>query len=293
MVELNFENFINEKLGIREDVIILSDFLYDQLKDVDTDKDVIINGKNAPKVSFEISKIFIKFLKYDYVASFDENRTKLTKNGFEIYLIFRKNKDVLKSIIYHELSHLIDHEIKLSKKIMNFKNEIASSKVANLLNNKKFNNLCDLIYLSDDGEIKSITHEFYEILTIGYKQCKAVSNKNTVFKHLIKHSNVKNLYDSMINYNIFKDLEDVPDKIKLKFFNDLINWNGKSVKIKKNRNNKFMIILKVISYIIYGYEKNIDLNNIMYKTQKHINMKGTKLRNNIHRLYGLLEKINN
>ena len=290
MIEMNFEDFINEKLGIRDDVIILSDFLFNYLKDLKKEGIVVINGEILPSVSFKISKLFIEFVEnHKYLASFDEKRTKVMKNGIEIYLIFNKNVEVSKSTINHELSHLIDHEIKLSKRINDFRDEISASKFSNLLNNKKFNNLCNLIYLSDDGEIKSITHEFYELLIESYEKYKINIDKNLIFEYLVNNSTIKKFYDNMINYNIYDDLKDIPDKTKLKFFNDLINWNKKMIKIKKNRNNQLMIVMKILFYIIRGYEKNIDLHDIMYKTQKHINIKGIKLRDNIHRIYGLLE----
>jgi len=291
MIEMNFENYINEKLGIRDDVLILSDFLFNYLKDVDKNKMIVIRDEIIPKVSFKISKIFIKFVKnHIYIASFNEKRTKLTKKGIEIYLIFRANEDILKTTINHELSHLIDYEIKLSKRINDFRDKISASKISNYLNNKKFVNLCNLIYLSDDGEIKSIVHEFYEFLIENYKKFgKKEEDKNKLFNYLIENFNVKKLYDDMINYDIFEDLKNIPDKLKIKFFNDLINWNEKIMKIKKNKSSEWIIIVKIIYYIIHGYEKNIDLNSIMNKTQKHINTKGIVLRDNIHRLYGLLE----
>ncbi len=287
MIELNFENFINEKLGIREDAVILSDFLYDYIKDFDRNKTIIIDGVDIPKVSFKISKIIIEFVNYDYVGAFDEKRTKLTKDGIEVYLMFRKNDSIQKSSISHELSHLIEHEIKLSKRINDFNSRVASSKISNLLNSKKFDNLCNLIYLSDDSEIRSITHEFYTLLR-NLRDSYSDVDKNKFFEKVINYSNIKDRYDKMINYDIFDDLKNISDKVKINFFNDLINWEKKLYKIKKNKNNKLIIILRVIFYLIHKHDRDIDLHTIMYKTQKHINSKGVKLRNNIHRLYDLL-----
>mgnify|MGYP001331342563 CR=1 FL=1 len=290
MVELDFENFINEKIGIRDDVVILSEFLYNFLKDKDKEKIVIEN--NFPPTTFKISKIIIQFINYQHLGTLDEKRTKLTNDGIEIYLIFNKTNDLSKSIIYHELSHLIEKEIKLSKRIDDFKNVIAASKISNFLNNKNFDNLCNMIYLSDDSEIKSITHEVYASFEGGFNILKENGwNKNDIFNFLIKDSNIKNVYDSMINYNIFEDLRDVSDKNKIKFFNDLINWDRKIIRVRKKEIPAFLFIRYQI-YQIYHKNNKISLNDIMYKTQKHINMKGMRLRNNIHRLYGLLENKN-
>lgn len=292
MIEMNFENFINEKLGIKEDVTILSDFLYDYLKDIKNENKIIIDGTILPSVSFKISKMIIEFKDYHKIASFDEKYSKLTKDGVEIYLLFNKNEKLVKSIIKHEISHVIDFEIKLSKRVEIFKDKINSFNTSNIISNLrfkiKFDNLCKLIYYSDDGEIKALTHEFHDILDKIYNKHKNINDKNFLFDIIIKNSDVKNIYEEMINYNIFEDLKDISDKIKLKFFNDIINIEKKLYKIKKNKNNKLLIIIKIILFILRGYEKNIDLQGFMYKTQKHINMRGIKLRNNIHRLYGLL-----
>lgn len=284
MIYLDFENFINEKLGIRDDVIILSDFLFDILKDNGKKKIVIKN--NIPKVSFRISKITINFHSLDDVlAYFNEQYTKLTEDGIEISLTFNKDIILNKYLINHELSHLIDHEIKLSKRIKDLKDRVLSSKFSNIFNDRKFNNLCQMIYLSDDGEIKAYVHQAYEIFERSFNyMLKLGYDKNKIFETLLMETGIQKIYKDMINYNIYDDLKNVPNKLKIRFFNDLINIDKKIYNIKKSPN---LSKIKLFFYIFFSKKNDLDLNDIMFKTQKHINDKGIIFRNKIHRLYGL------
>jgi len=286
MIYLNFEDFINEKLGIHDDVIILSDFLYNILKK--NKKEKIVIKDNIPEVSFKISKIIINFhSSNDVNAYFNERFTTLKDNGFEIYLSFNKNIELKKRAISHELSHLIDHEIKLSKRIKEFKDVLLSSKFANIFNNKKFNNLCYLIYLSDEGEIKAHVHQFYEIFQESFDDIKFDDknyDKNKIFEFLLDETGVKKLYTKMINYNIFEDLKSIPDKLKLKFFNDFLNINKNIYNIKKTPS---LSTIKMIFHLLFGKKNDLNLEDFMFKTQKHINERGIILRDKIHKLYGL------
>ena len=286
MIYLNFEDFINEKLGIRDDVVILSDFLYDVLKN--KKKHFVINEKDIPKVSFKISKIVINFHSSNNVsAHFNERYSTLTKNGIEIWLSFNKDVELKKSTVTHELSHLIDHEIKLSKRIKQFKDKLLSSKLSNLFNEVKFNNLCQLIYLSDGSEMKAMIHQIYIILNDSFNNMiKMGYEKNKIFEALLIETGIKKTYQNMINYNIYDDLKNIPDKLKIKFFNDLINIDKKIYKIKKHPS---ISTIKLFFYHFFSKSNNVDLDTIMFQTQKHINDSGLVFRNKIHKLYGLME----
>jgi hypothetical protein len=283
MIYLEFEDFINERLGINNDVLILSYFLYNILKYKNKKNFEII--KDIPKVSFIISKIIINFNSGNIEAFFNERYSKLTTDGVIISLSFNKNVDVKKSIINHELSHLIDYEKKISLKITKFKDNISASKISNIFNQKQFDNLCNLLYLSDDGEIRSFTHQIYEMINdIMIDMIKNEYDKNFIFKQVLIESGVKDLYTKMINYDIYDDLKNISDKSKLNFFDKFINLNKKMYTIKKNPH-----IHKLLIFFYYFFTKENDLNldYIMKKTQSYINDKGIKLRNNIHRLYDL------
>ena len=127
MIYLDFNDFINEKLGINNDVIVLSDFLYNILKNKNKKKIEITNG--IPTVSFKINKIIINYFNNssDIATFLDKKYSKLTKDGIIISLSFNKNIEIEKRDIYHELSHLIDHEKKLSLRIKNFRDTIEES----------------------------------------------------------------------------------------------------------------------------------------------------------------------
>lgn len=202
-----------------------------------------------------------------------------------ISLSFNRNVELKKSTINHELSHLIDHEKKISLKIKKIRDNIISSKISNLFNKKEFDNLCNMLYLSDDGEIKAITHQMHNMIDeVMLEMLKDGYDKNFIFEHVLVESGIKNLYEKMINYDINKDLENVSDKVKINFFNGFMNLNKKMVKIKR-----YPLIHKllIIFYYLFSKENNISLDIIMRKTQKFINNKGIEFRNRIHRLYGL------
>jgi len=218
-------------------------------------------------------------------AFFNERYSKLTDNGMIISLSFNRNVELKKSTINHELSHLIDHEKKISLKIKKIRDNIISSKISNLFNKKEFDNLCNMLYLSDDGEIKAITHQMHNMIDeVMLEMLKDGYDKNFIFEHVLVESGIKNLYEKMINYDINKDLENVSDKVKINFFNGFMNLNKKMVKIKR-----YPLIHKllIIFYYLFSKENNISLDIIMRKTQKFINNKGIEFRNRIHRLYGL------
>ncbi len=149
----------------------------------------------------------------------------------------------------------------------------------------KFDNLCNLLYLSDDGEIKSHVHEFYEILDENLKEMlKYGYSKNDIFKKIIDDTEINTLYNSMIDYDIFKDLQEIPEKTKIKFFEKFINFNKNMYKIKKYPKISKIFIL---FYYLFADINDLNIDNIMKKTQKHINDRGILFRNKIHRLYSI------
>jgi hypothetical protein len=287
MIQLKFEHYINERLGIREDVIILSDFLYEYLKN-NKREDIIIEKKDIPKLGFDINKIYIKFKKLKYIATFDTRRTTLTKNGLNIYLIFNVDVDITVDTIYHEVAHLVEYDIKISKRIYNFIDKKFSYEVSNIINNNKFNNLITFIYFSDESEIVSFTHQLYSELMELSKTLNNFYDKKELFEYVIDKSEFKEIYNNMINYNIFDDLKDISEKDKVRFFNDVINLDKKMIKFKYRKINRLYVVYNIISYILNRNQQDIDLETIMYKTQKHINKQGVKLKNKISKLYDFL-----
>ena len=80
---INFQNFLTEKLGISDDVILLVNFL---LPLISNKKDIIIDDIPL-NTSFKINKISIKFInKKNIKGGFNESKSKLTKNKTSAYL---------------------------------------------------------------------------------------------------------------------------------------------------------------------------------------------------------------
>jgi hypothetical protein len=267
MMILNYDDFLTEKLGISNDVIFLVDFILDKIKDK---KSLIID--NIPdETTFKINKIIIKFTENNnYLGSFDYNRSKLTKNGFDIYLNLNKETD-LKSSLYHELTHVVKFQNLSNKKL-----KMISPN--NFYHDPRFENLLYLLYCSDESEINAKVAEIYSKIE------DEMTYSNTLYK-----KNVFNYYcnlfkpNNLITYDIYDDLKNISNKDKIKFFKHILNIKF----IRKNSKNRISFIFNLIKYIFNNKEK-INLDSVMLKTQKYINNQGKKLSKKIDKLFDLL-----
>jgi len=268
---LKYNDFLTEKLGISSDVLYLIRFLLPKLNG----KDTIID--NIPDdLSFKINKMFIKFTNKN--SGFDISRSKLTENGFNLYIILNNKYDI-KSTLYHELTHVIKYQSLVKKNIKllskNYKYE-----------NKNFDNLLYLLYCSDESEINAKVAEIYSKIEDEINGMSNFISKKEIFSSYIKH----NLNDSdnpkiLINYDIFEDLKNVSNYDKIKFFKYISDIN----KIKKNYNNKFIQFIMCVINDKTNLDE-MDLDIIMIRTQHYINSQGEKLLKKITKLYDLYEK---
>jgi len=263
----NYNNFITEKLGVNDDVIILSDYI---LNKINNKEDITLT--NIPdNLSFKINEIIIKFIDSSkYGGWFNSSRSKLTKNGFNLYLSLNKNDNDLKKILYHELTHVIKFMNLTTKKLK-------MTSPINYYFDKRFNNLLQMLYYSDESEINAkIADIFSEIEdSINPKYSKKLQ-----FSLIMKEMT---LPKTLINYDIFDDLKDISKKDKIKFF----QYITKIKNIKKDYNNKFLQLTQLIKYEIFNSE-DINLNKVMSSTQYFINNQGKKLERKMHELYDLI-----
>ena len=269
---LNFENYITEKLGISEDVLILYNFL----SKFDFNKNRIIIDNNIPKTTFQISKIIIN-IKNDY-SSFNVSRSKLIKNGFIIYLNIKD--DNIEASLFHELTHVIKFQNLTNKKI-----KMLSSSIN--YNDERFKKLLDILYYCDESEINSKLSEIYKkILDISkfYKD-NFIIDKNELFSKIISEKLISEIgeIEYIKKYNIFEDLKNISDKDKIKFFKYITN-------IKKIKSyNKIKAIIEIIKLILFNKEnENVNISTIMQKTQKYIDIQIGKLERKVHKLYDMI-----
>jgi len=277
---LNYNSFIYEKLGINDDVIILSDFLFDYLKNIKFEQNKSITIDDIPNVSFKIKEIIIKFINYNNnIASFDISKSKYSKDGYKLYINLSNN--YTKNELYHELSNVIQHDKLTTKKIEYSLGNYNS--VNNSIFKDKFNNLINMLYYSDDSEISSFVHQVYSEMEIYFKK---YNKNNSIFEYFLSNNNHYNISKYMINYDIFEDLKNIDEKEQILFFKYLYNLNN--IKIKNNKFiNKIYIAYKTLC-IIFGKNDDSNLDDIKLKTQKFINNQGEKLNNKLIKLYGLI-----
>ncbi|MCK9417474.1 hypothetical protein M0Q97_12610 [Candidatus Dojkabacteria bacterium] len=263
---INYNNFLTEKLGINDDVIKLVDFLIPLINNNE-----ISITKNIPITTFKIYKIVIKYTSNELITGgFFESRSKLTKDGYILYLILNKEKDI-KSSLYHELTHVIKFQNLTNKNIKMLNNDFGYP-------DKRFDELLFLLYCVDDSEINAKVAEIYSNIEDEIKTINI--DKKEIFKDYINSLIFKenNPY-LLINYNIHEDLINVSDKDKIKFFQYISSIKN----IRKNGNKLF----NIIKYLFGKKDYNLNLDSIMIKTQKHINNQGKKLLSKIEKLYDL------
>jgi len=275
---IDFEEYLCERLGVNEDVHILSEFLYNKLKDENKNK-VVIEKDFPENISFKIKKIIIEFKSdVDYNASFNKSRSKLTEDGYILYLIFNREGNLMDNL-YHEFTHVIKFDKLTIKKIKGFNSNVDAS---DYFDKKKFKRLIGCIYMSDESEINAAVAEFYSKISKFFKSSNN-TNKSVLFKSYIK--NLDRYSDELINYNIFEDLENISDKDKLYFFRKFTKIRN----IYKESDNKLLIAYKLIKMFILDKPDNrITLYYAMCSLQRFINKQGEKLKLKTHKLYDLI-----
>lgn len=272
---INYKNFIFEKLGVNDDVIKLVNFILPLI----SDKKNINITENIPKTTFKISKINIKFIsKKDISGAFVESKSKLTKDGFIIFLLLNKNEDI-KSSLYHELTHVIKYQNLTNKNIKMISKNYSYP-------DRRFDKLLYYLYYADDSEINARVAQIYSEIEDHIKDMQHLVNKKDIFKTYIDGL----IYDEdnnphmLIEYNIFDDLKNISEKDKIKFFRYITEYD----KIKKTSNSKLKILYNIILQILFNKQNSsIDLNSIMKKTQDYINTQGEKLFKKLTKLYDL------
>lgn len=269
---LNYKNFIYEKLGINSDVITLVKFLENKINK----KDIVIDTIDL-KLSFKINKISIKFISHDKIAGgFNMSRSKLTKNGYNIYLLIN-SKTNIKNTLYHELIHVIKYQNLTHKNLKMFS-------PVSYYHDQRFEKLLFMLYYSDESEINAKVSEIYSEIETEITENQSI-NKKDIFTNFI--NNLSFRYEDnpqmMIEYNIHEDLNGISSKDILNFFNYIIEVTN----IKKNQ-NKFVRIIKTIKLILFNKnDSNISQEQIMKRTQSHINNQGKKMKKKIDKLYSL------
>lgn len=243
-----FEKYIiNERLGISNDLVYLSEKIYDILNKDNSDK-ITINGNDLKTEKIIIDKIIIKRLETKDIGQLDINKSKLSEEGVILNIYFNKNKNVDKNTIYHEISHCIDFYFKGKDKMIENLFDLKLSHIANNRFKGKLvyvNEFIHALYMSNESEINSLISEtFIDIYSFIKNNIKDFNDHMEIKKLFEKQLYESFLYRQIIflrQYNI-KDLKKLDHNDLIKFFN--IMYNNK-LDLIKYKNYNFLDRIKM------------------------------------------------
>lgn len=290
---MSYERFmIIERLGINQDVELLSNFLKSKI----SNRSLTIT--NIPlKLSKPINKIviYIKNPK-DINAAFDIGKSGLTKNGYNLYFIFPSNPSI--DLISHEVNHAYQFMMKGREKSIQSLHRLRSARLASGLlpfggKNSKLNEVVDLIYYLSDSEIDSFTTEIYTDIKELSKRYK-IDKKS--FVSLVSESEPYKICKFIDPIKLSDYLSDVSIDDKIKFFSVLKEEESrlKGINIKNDLFRKLTDLYHFIKTYVLNIDpvKKIELDNLnltIDKWDKYLKIKSDKLKKKLFRLYDLLD----
>lgn len=306
---INFEDFIFEKMGINDEVIKLSEFVYKKIiSDMnnyrkDNAEKVGNQGKESyppvspplsyilipPKNKYNIKKINIIF---DNSIGFDPHTSIKNDDGVTLCFHFvlqklsylfdsflRKNRMRIKEMITHEMNHGCDWIIlnrETNHHNFNYKYFYVIKSHAPYL--------FWLLYYADEREMKSTLHEYYQFLNQRFKNKKNItlqdiekSKESPTNSSNKTYKDVWGDYKKLINYNIRKDgdliywIAKYGENALLELFKKCINEELKSIKeIDKDDSEKISFNLPSLN-----------------KIQNRIRQSGEQLKNKMDKMNSL------
>jgi hypothetical protein len=280
-------DFLNEKLGYREEVSLLTDFIWKKFKEGERKIDCREFAKN--NLSFEIDTIYLDIIKdsqSDAAMSiyYDDEEYKLNKSA----LI-----DI--NIHYHPTIMCLEHEIKhLFDFIINNADYLRTKKAfipfQNFQKNDKLINIITVSYIVQTDEIGAYLHSDIR----NYKKNK---NKYKTVKKFVMHSSTYYNYKFLIDTDIRNDISSLTFQEKLEFMHvydklmHIIKYIEKKDFFSKLK-SKIKELLKVKDYEDKQYsEQQVDA--FFNKFIKDIEIKKKLLLKNLGRLYTIITEYNN
>jgi len=243
-------NFIlNERLGINDDIIKISNDIYDSI--LNKKSDII-----APKNNIKIEKIHINYFNDNSStkASFNINKSNLSK----IILNINTNYNISVDTIRHELNHALQFLfVGKDKSIRDYSRikAIESSTFISPKDSQIFQNFLMYKYFSDKSEINSYIYNLeYELRDL-YNENKDYFLQN--YEFFLKTTTVYSVFEYIKNYDIY-ELKQLDSDILIKYIN-IIEDNYDFI-IKHN--SKLSYFIRSIYQIIF---KKKYLNNLTIK----------------------------
>lgn len=259
-LETNDSFLITEKYGIIDDINELSFVVFNQLKSEFNQKE---NGSFILKKK-RIKKLFIEELKIVWKKSNINEANYKFNNEISTIELQINNINKIRSIIVHELHHLYDDLILISKGFEGFSKRYSSlSQYGNLyLNSKQFNvhnisfstrEFRNAVYMLDDYE----TNAFISQLCLEIEEIKKRNNLSNIRQNKLSSQEIYNIiketeiYKAFVNIGNFLDKwkNNKLDKFDTKFIQQDLNDNNID-KICKKLEHKYIKTLNKLSSII-------------------------------------------
>lgn len=320
---------INERLGVNDDVIILSDFIVRELYGK-PDGTYVFNKKEIPETNLgiDINKMTIKYKrieKKDYsnimkknkgviLGALDVSHSKRFKSGnVELVLVLSNLK---KSVIYHEINHALQF-VKLGKSNM-IKKNISHTSMEMMKPNyeytKKLGMLSHMVYRSIDLEVSSNVIGFYaqvkglmkkrieEYRKKGIDENKISQWKKEYFSKTLNRREIYAMSYAMEYFDIYKMFKDPTDEEKeyILYLYVVLNYPADRIPlkvVKKFYNEKLHKTLEAsykkhkIDPINISIDDENQMNNAMKYFQNTIRKSGKRMRKKLIKVWTLLEEL--
>ena len=287
--------YLNETLGVSDDVVKLSSYLYSFLKDKLVGKYDI---DNLP-TSLPIKNIIVNIAEnYKYEAGINIDKS-FEKNGqWTIY--FKLGENFSLATIQHEIHHMLQLIHRGKKDILNKISYIKSGFLLQKLDITRefFENL----YLSSDEEINSMVSEAHVFIEESFYQSGINIIDSEKFMDIIKETRSYEVSQQLINYNIHKTFKKFNKDQINKFFSLLENNKkdfDKIFAIKYTFFKKISILIKIIRDALDS-DMNFDIiytDDCGYIPKRGINYygnwiksQGEKLQRKLFKMYDLFNK---
>ena len=283
---LKYDEFLKETLSVNDDVKVLSEIIFNSLKDKPIGKYKIYD--NIPEI-FNASEIVINIISKNdknkkYHGSINVTKSKLKNDKWIIYLDFVEKSDI--SLYYHELNHALQL-IKNGKHntIKDINNKDGLYAAVSVADNLRFKDMllvfCEMMYLSSNSEIDSKVSETYASIKDFLSQ-QSITNHN--FINCIKHTEGWKISLELMNFKISDDINNTQLLNKFLCYSEWLENN-----LNKSRlSDKLPSFLKNIWYSFKMFKYDINQkpkHNIEYY-ENYINSQGKKLQHKLMKLYG-------
>lgn len=209
------DKLINEAYHLNFDVVEISNFLYEKIKDT-KDKNLVIKVDDQ---KIPIEKFVIEILETsNFRGMVDIEKSYKSGERWVIYLILRSDFDL--SVISHEM----DHVLKLIKKgksdILKKMAYISAFSYFSLKDEECITKFFKMIYLSSEEEVTAVVNETYSLVkkVLEKESFKSEEQRRKRFYELIEESRGYEIAEILINFRSKDNFSGMTQNSINKFF---------------------------------------------------------------------------